>query len=157
MIAKAQGPEFMAVVAFLFYTGARLGEALSATPSALVGGAVVFASRKGRGSVLRRRSVPIHPALAGLLVPNEDWILPSPSGQQWSRTELRRRWADLCDITRMEDFRIHDCRHTFASLMVMAGVDLITVASLTGHSNMQMLKRYSHLNSAHLVGAMGAL
>jgi site-specific recombinase XerD len=57
----------------------------------------------------------------------------------------------------MEDFRIHDCRHTFASLMVMAGVDLITVAALTGHSSMQMLRRYSHMNSSHLVGAMGAL
>jgi integrase len=157
MIELAQGAEFRAVVAFLFYTGARLGEALGARPSDVARGAVTFASRKGRGSVLRRRSVPIHPVLAGLLVPNEEWVLPSPSGQQWSRTELRRRWADLCDVARMEDFRIHDCRHTFASLMVMAGVDLITVAALTGHSSMQMLRRYSHMNSSHLVGAMGAL
>src|SRR5208337_5003651 len=50
-----------------------------------------------------------------------------------------RHWfEDAVSEAGISDFTWHDCRHTFASRLVMAGVDLPTVASLMGHLNIQM-------------------
>ena len=45
-------------------------------------------------------------------------------------------------------------RHTFASRLVMAGVDLRTVAELMGHKTIQMTMRYAHLAPAHKLAAV---
>src|SRR5271155_2288316 len=51
----------------------------------------------------------------------------------------------------------HCLRHTFASRLVMAGVDLRTVADLMGHANIQMTMRYAHLAQAHKADALKKL
>lgn len=57
----------------------------------------------------------------------------------------------------VENFRFHDLRHTFASHLVMCGVDLRTVQELLGHRTMKMTVRYSHLSKAHLQEAVNRL
>jgi len=55
------------------------------------------------------------------------------------------------------DFTWHDLRHTFASRLVMAGVDLRTVAALMGHKTIQMTMRYAHLAPEHKLIAVERL
>ncbi|TDI92016.1 MAG: hypothetical protein E2O72_00855, partial [Candidatus Dadabacteria bacterium] len=46
-------------------------------------------------------------------------------------------------------FTFHDLRHTFASNLVMKGVDITTVSELLGHKSIAMTKRYSHPTPEH--------
>jgi len=57
----------------------------------------------------------------------------------------------------LEDVRIHDLRHTFASYLCMSGADLITVKELLGHSSLSMTERYSHLTNRHRADAVARL
>jgi integrase len=57
----------------------------------------------------------------------------------------------------VKDFRFHDLRHTFASRLIMAGVDIRTVQELMGHKTIAMTLRYSHLSPDHKRRAIEAL
>jgi integrase len=54
----------------------------------------------------------------------------------------------------LKDYTWHCNRHTFASRLVMAGVDLHTVGELLGHRTAQMTKRYAHLSVNHKQSAV---
>ena len=58
---------------------------------------------------------------------------------------------------RIPHFRFHDLRHTFASTLVMAGVDIRTVAELLGHKDISMTMRYTHLAPDHMSKAVAVL
>jgi integrase len=61
-----------------------------------------------------------------------------------------RSWKALMQSARITDFRIHDCRHDYASRLAMAGVSLKTIAVLLGHEDLTMVQRYAHLSQSHL-------
>jgi integrase len=54
----------------------------------------------------------------------------------------------------IEDFRLHDCRHTFASYQAMAGIQARGLQTLLGHRDGRMTARYSHLSDAYLKAAV---
>jgi integrase len=54
----------------------------------------------------------------------------------------------------IEDFRLHDCRHTFASYQAMAGIQARGLQALLGHRDGRMTARYSHLSDAYLKAAV---
>lgn len=51
-------------------------------------------------------------------------------------------------------FRLYDLRHTFAARVAEAGVDLVTLAAILGHSRIQMVLRYAHPTGEHQFNAM---
>ena len=51
-------------------------------------------------------------------------------------------------------FRLYDLRHTWATRAAMAGVDLVTLAAMIGHSRVQMVMRYAHPTEEHQFNAM---
>ncbi|MDR3414277.1 MAG: site-specific integrase [Formivibrio sp.] len=69
-----------------------------------------------------------------------------------------RRWFNEAQAeAKIKDYSWHCNRHTFASRLVMAGVDLRTVAELMGHSSIQMTMRYAHLAPQHNRAAVDRL
>jgi site-specific recombinase XerD len=69
-----------------------------------------------------------------------------------------RSWFDVAvKVARLSDFTWHSVRHTFASRLVMAGVDLRTVQELMGHKTIAMTCRYAHLAPSHTLAAVERL
>lgn len=54
-------------------------------------------------------------------------------------------WFSARDQADLNDVRIHDLRHTYASMLINKGVSLYEVQTLLGHSSIQMTQRYAHL------------
>ncbi|MGH9943455.1 MAG: tyrosine-type recombinase/integrase, partial [Pyrinomonadaceae bacterium] len=55
---------------------------------------------------------------------------------------------------KVKSFRLYDLRHTFATRAAEAGVDLVTLAAMLGHSRIQMVLRYAHPSEEHQFNAM---
>jgi len=58
--------------------------------------------------------------------------------------DIRTAFKNSCKRAGIKNLRFHDLRHTFATRLVLAGVDLATVSKLLGHSSIQMTMRYAH-------------
>lgn len=69
-----------------------------------------------------------------------------------------REWfRSVCEEAGIEGVTWHTLRHTFASRLVMAGVDLKTVQELMGHKTIAMTARYAHLSPLHKLKALETL
>jgi integrase len=75
------------------------------------------------------------------------YVLPGPTDER--NKDPRRTFEPIVKEAGIPHFRYHDIRHTFASRLVMAGVDLRTVQQLMGHKTIAMTVRYAHLAPSH--------
>jgi len=71
--------------------------------------------------------------------------------------DVKRSFNTATRRAGISDFHFHDLRHTFASQLVMAGVDITTVSRLLGHKTLTMTLRYAHLAPSHMVKAVDLL
>ena len=60
-------------------------------------------------------------------------------------------------VSKVAPFRLYDLRHTWATRAAMSGIDLVTLASMLGHSRIQMVLRYAHPTQDHQTRAMERL
>ena len=71
--------------------------------------------------------------------------------------DIRTAFKLACQRASIKNLRFHDLRHTFATRLVLSGVDLATVSKLLGHSSIQMTMRYSHPTPEALKKAVSTL
>ncbi len=107
-----------------------------------------------------RREIPINSTLRATLeaIPHgleSEYVFVDRNGNPFK--EVRRSFDTALKRAGIQDFRFHDLRHTFASHLVMAGVDITTVKELLGHKNLTMTLRYSHLAPFHKANAVRVL
>lgn len=153
---------FRPFATFLFFTGCRLGEAMAARWTDVVvspkGLHLLVKSRKGKGSVEKVRAIPLHDrVLVYLTIKKHGLILRRLDGSDWYKRIVYEEWNAARDSLGVAGLTPHCARHSFASQLLMNGVDSRTVAELLGHSSMDMMKRYTHLSIDHLANAVGKL
>jgi integrase len=85
----------------------------------------------------------------------EDWVFPGVQGERIKRVD--KAWGEVLKAAGIADFRLHDCRHDYASRLVQAGVGLYEVSKLLGHADLEMTQRYAHLAHDHLRAAVEKL
>lgn len=66
-------------------------------------------------------------------------------GRVFDRTNFKRRWLSALSDAKIEDFRFHDLRHTFASWARMDGADLADLKEALDHSSIGSTLRYAHV------------
>jgi integrase len=83
------------------------------------------------------------------------YVFPNAKGGRY--TSLKRSFSTALKLAGIEDFTFHDLRHSFASNLIMAGADLVTVKELLGHRSLRMTSRYLHLSQSHKLNAVQKL
>ena len=79
----------------------------------------------------------------------EDWDLcfPNSVGRPAEPRDDWAAWKSLCKAAGVRDARLHDARHTAATLLLEQGVDIRVVQEVLGHSTLAVTKRYTHVTS----------
>ena len=72
-------------------------------------------------------------------------------------TDVKKSFNTVCRRAGIEDFHIHDLRHTCASWLVQADVHLLFVRDVLGHSTTAMTERYAHMDNQRIRDAVGVL
>lgn len=107
----------------------------------------------------RDREVPMTFALRECLLAkkrNGQWVFCHGDGSRFLEG-VKNSIEAIVRKTGIPRFTMHDLRHTFASHLVMDGVDLPTVKMLMGHQNIATTMIYAHLAPDHLRGAVERL
>ena len=114
----------------------------------------------------RSRAVPVPAAvleqLRGRLesADKSEPLFPSPTGLHWTNTNFRARsgWTAAVESAGLASIRIHDLRHTAATLLLSSGADLKSVSRILGHASTVMTADlYGHVIDAHIFEATAKL
>lgn len=143
-------------------TGCRRGELFNLKWNDLDMGRRILTVVGKTAKSLRTRHIPLNDDAFEVLQRWHDQtgagelVFPSPKEGN-HLTHIKTSWKHLMRDADIKAFRLHDCRHDFASQLVMRGVDLNTVRELLGHSDIRMTLRYAHLAPAKLAAAVAQL
>ena len=141
LVRAADRRDLRVVILLAFYTGMRLGELLRAEPA---GDALELADTKNGD----RRAIPVHPRL-------RRWLPYLPLDAP--KITLQRGFERARVRAKLPHIHIHDLRHSAASEMVNAGVDLYVVGKVLGHRDSRSTQRYAHLRADTLADAVGRI
>ena len=87
-----------------------------------------------------------------------EWVFPSARTREpVSSTVFEQFWRRVRKEAEIADVRLHDLRHTYASIAVMQGETVTTTARLLGHNNAQTTLKYTHLSDRPVREATDAL
>lgn len=146
ILKNCEGHYLYPMVMIALYTGVRYGELqrIAWKDVNLKTGTITIPKSKSG----QFRVIPIHSALKPVLKPGN-----LPVEQMETSAAIKR----LRYQTKRNDIGWHTFRHTFASHLVMSGVDIVTVSKLLGHSKLETTMIYAHLSQPHVKESINRL
>ncbi len=137
-------PMYAAIVRLLLLTGCRRSEIVTLRWKECRDGHLHLADSK-TGPRMVWLSSPARRILEGQPQKSQ-WIFPSSSsGKPVSMSTVERFWRNMRSEIGLQDVRLHDLRHTFASIAVMSGENILNVGRLLGHNDPGTTLKYTHL------------
>jgi integrase len=139
----------VALVRFLSLTGCRFSEAANATWSQFDLERGAWTKPSSHTKQKRPHTTPLSaPALLLLQQLHEQngsspYLFPGPTGQPI--TTIKTFWRSVTRQAGLEGVRVHDLRHSFASVLASSGASLMLIGQLLGHTQAATTQRYSHL------------
>jgi integrase len=111
-----------------------------------------------RTVVLNDIAVDVLVKMEGYKVAGNPYVFPSRKGSVSGHIiDPKKVFAKVLKEAKIEGFRLHDLRHTYASILVNNGVSLYKVKELLGHQDISITQRYSHLQDEALREASGSV
>lgn len=157
-VAASPNTQLKFIVGLLLLTGARKGELLQAKWEH------IHLDRKAwhipDSKTGKPRFVPLAQPAIDLIekLPRFakcPWLIPNPKTLK-PYDCIKRAWDTARDEADLPGLRLHDLRHSAASFMINAGIDLFAVGKILGHADHQSTMRYSHLANDTLMAAVEA-
>ncbi len=149
MLDAAEDQRAAGIIRLCMLTGARLGEVRTARFDQFNLDYAIWSKPASTTKQRKIHRVPVSQEVVAivrqrqLVVPRGNpWLFPGDAIGKPVR-EIRCFWARVQKEAELADVRIHDLRHTFASLLVSGGASLEMIGKLLGHSQMQTTQRYA--------------
>ena len=172
---KSPAQDSADIIRLLLLTGARVGEVFSMQWNQLDLDNGVWTKPAATTKQKKNHRVPLSDAAVTVLrnrearsqmekprnrdsknhapIKGNPWVFPG-EGKDGHITTIRTFWSAICKRAGIKETRVHDLRHTFASLLVSAGESLPVVGALLGHTQAKTTSRYAHLMDDALRKAM---
>lgn len=136
-------------IRLLLLTGSRKAEVLTATWDQFDLDAGVWVKPSAHTKQKKRHRVPLSAPAKELLVEiaktsDGDYVFPGRRAGEPLK-EIKTSWAAICKTAELEGVRVHDLRHSYASILASAGLSLPIIGQLLGHTQVSTTARYSHL------------
>ncbi|MBF0154397.1 MAG: site-specific integrase [Magnetococcales bacterium] len=113
----------------------------------------------------KRRAVPLNSSAVEAIAsrasfrsrtcPSSPWVFSHPTGERIQ--SVKRSFAFACKQAGIQDFHIHDLRHTVGSRLAQSGVSLHVVRDTLGHRSIRSTERYAHLAPEQVREALATL
>jgi integrase len=155
-LAKHDDPDAADIFRFLLLTGARRGETLAARWADIDIETGIWSKPAATTKQRTEHRVPLSAPARQLLAarakraePGAEFVFPGRNGNG-HRVEVKANWRRVTKAARISNLRIHDLRHSFASISASHGVSLHAIGELLGHTQPSTTHRYAHLFDDHL-------
>lgn len=136
------------IIKIAYYTGMRKGEILSLSFDDIDYQTNQITLKSSNTKSNKSRSIPIHKEISSILERKNNQsgfiFISEKTGTKYDNID--RSWKQLMKLSGIENFRFHDLRHNFCSMLVMNGVPIYTVAQLAGHADVKTTQIYAHLS-----------
>ncbi len=138
------------IVTIGYYTGMRRGEIFSLrwTDIDYTTNQIILDSKNTKSG--KSRAIPIHSEVKEMLsqfktTGKSELVFKSPVTGA-ALDNIKKSWTRFIAEADIENFRFHDLRHNFCSMLVMKGVPIYTVAQLAGHADVKTTQIYAQLS-----------
>jgi integrase len=139
-------------VRLLLLTGCRRGEALAMTWTQVDREPGAWWKPAANTKSNREHRVPLSPGALAVIESlrrrrksDSPFVFPGRSRTERPAADLKKCWQTVSAAAEIADCRMHDLRHSFASLLVNGGYSLPLIGALLGHTQTKTTARYSHL------------
>jgi integrase len=157
-VRRSANPMLRYIVPMLILTGARKREVLDARWEDFDRERRIWRIPMTKAG--RARHVPLSDGALAVLkavppIPGCGWVFPNPTTHR-PYVSIFYAWDTARSRANLSDVRVHDLRHSFASLLINSGRTLYEVQHILGHTQVKTTQRYAHLSQDTLLAAANA-